>query len=169
MPIYNNPYPATYAQMYQMTPPPQYPQAAAPYQNSAQTYGQSTQNPIIWVTDARDIDAYHVAPNCVVIMRVTSTPDDLYIKQADASGRPFVEVYKRADNQQATLTATTDEEAPEFATKADLAVVNGALRDEITSMSGTLSAIRGDIETMRGDLYGIAGKKKSSKKGDDAE
>lgn len=51
-------------------------------------------------------------------------------------------------------------EAIPYATKDDLSAVIGVVKgfDEV------IGSIRSDIEAMKGDLYGIAGKKKASKK-----
>ena len=37
-------------------------------------------------------------------------------------------------------------------------------QEELIKIAGVLESIRGDLETMKGDLYGVAGRKKPTKK-----
>ena len=43
-------------------------------------------------------------------------------------------------------------------------VINYVTKEELIKIAGVLESIRGDLETMKGDLYGVAGRKKQSKK-----
>ena len=131
---YNNYFPATYQPMYYQ--PPQIPQIQ-----------QNTQpSTLIWVGSFNEAQAYPVAPNNAVALWDSSSPA-IYLKQADASGRPSLKVFdivERTDNAKASSV--------EYATKSDLTAFNKALED-----------FRAEIDAMKGDMYGIAGKKRAKK------
>lgn len=144
-------YPAAYAPMVQQMPQPQ-PQQPQPQQSQ-------TPSPtgIIWVSGEREAQMYPVAPNNAVALWETSGKI-IYLKQADATGKPTIKVYdlvERAD----TSSETT---MPDYATKEDLGKVVGVVK----GFDDILGSLRADIEGIKGDMYGIAGKKKPTKKAD---
>lgn len=140
--------PATYQAFY--TQPQQIPQQQfqQPYYASQQ---QTIQAGIIWVASEKDAQSYPVAPNAAVTLWNQNEPV-VYLKQADASGKPFLKTYdlvERTQNDQSAVSQST---------------VSYATKDELQGVLATLNGMRGDIDTMRSDLYGLAGKKKTVKK-----
>lgn len=132
MPIINGLYPNTY---------PQY----AQYQNQQMMVPNST----VWITDEKEVNNYPIAPNNAVVLRLT-TGERIFVKSADATGRPTVERYDRV--------ASESNDAP-YAMKDDLATVVSAVKD----LSGVVAGIRSEMESIKGDVYGIAGKRKTKK------
>lgn len=143
---YNSYYPATY-QPYQQSY--YQPQQVQPVQQAPQPAS------LIWVGSYAEAQMYPVAPNAAVALWDSSSPA-IYLKQADASGRPTLKTYDLVERVDAT--AQQEDKSTEYATKEDLAAFSTALK-----------AIKSDIETMRGDIYGIAGKRKPTKRAEDDE
>lgn len=106
---------------------------------------------LIWISSEQEAAMYPVAPNNAVTLWSQTEPV-VYLKQADASGRPSIKVYDLTERVTAPQNAR-EGSLPDYATKSDLTALNAALE-----------AIRGEMETMRGDLYGLAGKKKPARK-----
>jgi len=151
MPAYNSFYPATY-QPYQNPYVPAY-QPLQQQQIVPQTQPlQTMQSGIIWVSGDKEAAMYPIAPNNAVTLWSQSEPV-VYLKQADASGKPTMKIY---DLVERTDPSGPEAKAEEYATKADL-----------TAVAGMISTIRSDIDTMKGDLYGVAGKRKASRKDED--
>ena len=143
------PYNPYQTQQYQ-TPQYQAPQNASP-----------TPTSIIWVSGDKEASMYPVAPNNAVTMWSQTEPV-VYLKQADASGRPTMKVYDLVERTEQPHTApdgSGDKNIP-YATKDELSAVVGVVKgfDEL------IGGLKSDIESMKGDLYGIAGKKKTVKK-----
>ena len=63
--------------------------AYLPYQPYYQPYQQ--QSGMLWVSNEQEAYTYPVAPNAAVALWDSSRPT-VYIKQADASGRPTVKI-----------------------------------------------------------------------------
>ena len=134
-PVGYNPYlPANYQQVASPQPP----------QNSS-TSG------IIWVSGAQEAQFYPVAPNCAVALWEQSGKT-VYLKQSDATGKPTMRVYDLIERTD-SAPAAPDGKAHDYATKSELI----AFAESLKSMSS-------DIETMKSDLYGVAGRKKPSRK-----
>lgn len=117
-----------------------YQYASAPAQN---------QNSIIWVNGDKEASAYPVAPNNAVALWDSENPT-IYLKQADASGRPSIKVFDLVER------TAKEETSADYATKAD-----------ITAVMRSLSDMKADLEGIKNDVYGLAGKKR--KKGEDDE
>jgi len=156
MPAYNyypyyQPYP-TYPQIPQAVPPTVPQQISLPQQPF-----QSAQAGMIWVSGEREAQMYPVAPNNAVTLWSQTEPV-VYLKQADATGKPTLKVYDLVERAQAT--DGQDKPSDDYAKKSDLAAVAGVVKgfDEV------IGSIRADIDTMKGDMYGIAGKKKPARK-----
>lgn len=130
---------------------------------------QQTSNPstIIWVRNNQDAAMYPVAPNNAVALWDSSTPV-IYLKQADASGKPSMKTYdlvERTEQPADTQKSETGRDTP-YAMKEDVAALAGIVK----GFDGMIASIKGDIEKMSGDLYGLAGsKKKSTKKAESEE
>lgn len=150
---YQNPYQQGYYPMYQQPQIQPVQQPVMP-QNAA-NFG-TTQSSIIWIGGDREAQMYPVAPNNAVTLWSTTEPV-VYLKQADASGKPTLKVYDLVERTEAMSDKAT---AEEYATKADLGAVVGVVKD----FNDVVSALKSDVETMKGDIYGLAGKKKTVKK-----
>lgn len=167
---YNNYFPMNYQPYYY----PQYQQSFQPMQPQYQTQ-QAVQTPapapsnpssIIWINSERDAAMYPVAPNNAVALWNQNDPV-VYLKQADASGKPTMKVYdlvERAETPSESAEAKPDKSIS-YATKDDLGAVVGVVKD----FDKAIGSLRSEIDSMKGDLYGIAGKKKpaSAKKAED--
>lgn len=104
---------------------------------------------------------YPVAPNSAVTLWNQMEPV-VYLKQSDATGKPTLKVYDLVERSAEKPAVQGETKAEEYATKAELSAMAGVVRnfDEL------LGSLRSDIDTMKSDMYGIAGKKKTSKKAD---
>ena len=127
------------------------------YQPYANYYPQMPQNPpasgIIWVSGTQEAQMYPVAPNNAVALWEQSGKV-IYLKSADATGKPTMRVYDLVERTETAPNATEQiEKHDSFATKEELATVAGAIKSVLS-----------EIEQMKGDLYGVAGKRRSSKK-----
>ncbi|MBQ7737047.1 MAG: hypothetical protein IJT62_04355 [Oscillospiraceae bacterium] len=112
------------AQPVQQTPPPVQPPAS-----------------IIWVGSSTEATMYPVAPNAAVTLWNQNEPV-VYLKQADASGRPTMKVYDLVERQEAAQgVSSPGGKLPDYATKAELTALNSAL-----------DKLKGDLETMRGEI-----------------
>ncbi len=164
-PQYNfNPYSYGY-QPQQMVQPVQQPQNIQP------TVQQPIQQPsspstIIWVRNNQDAAMYPVAPNNAVALWDSSAPV-IYLKQADASGKPSMKIYDLVERAEQPVDGSKNDGGKDtpYAMKEDVA----ALASVVKGFDGMIASMKGDIEKMSGDLYGIAGKKKSTKKTESEE
>lgn len=116
-----------------------------PYVYQPQQY--TPQNSIIWVSGEREALAYPVAPNNAVTLWSQTEPV-VYLKQADASGKPSVKTYDLVERKESVAP-----DKPDY-----------AMKSEITDVMSVIQSIKADIETMRGDIYGLAGKRRTIKK-----
>lgn len=155
-PNYVNPYAsAYYPQNYQpVQQANQQPQYVSAVQNVA-----PVQNGIIWVSGDDEANAFPLAPNNAVRLWHRTKPI-VYFKEADASGRAAIKAYDLVEHVEVVPEASDTKAAKDYATKDELGAVVGVVKgfDEL------LAAIKTDVETMKGDMYGIAGKKKVSRK-----
>lgn len=112
--MYNNYFPVTYPQVQPMT----YSQ-----------YQQTQTNGINWVQGIEGAKAYPVAPNANVLL-LDSNEQTMYVKSADATGRPTVTVYDYEERKVGNST-TTDTNTAHFVTKDELTeILNGFVRKE---------------------------------------
>lgn len=119
-------------------PYPYYPPFQNPYQmyQTPQVgYTPQTQNSIIWVSGEREALAYPVAPNNAVTLWSQTEPV-VYLKQADASGKPSMKIYDLVERSE-SVSERADKE-PAYATKSELAQFNSALEQ-----------IKADVEKMK--------------------
>ena len=154
--ISNGIYPATYQPyVQQYVPQYQQPQYQVQQSQAVQTpnYAQTS---IIWV-DPEEVNSYPVAPNHAVPLWDKSGKR-IYVKYADATGKPMVETYDLSKH----VEAVSEEEAKElpYAMKEDLSAIVTAFKE----LSGVVSSIKGDVDSLKGDVYGIAGKRRTAKK-----
>lgn len=106
---------------------------------------------------------YPVGPNNAVTLWNQAEPV-VYLKQADASGKPTMKVYDLVEREETGL-ATSEGKTMDFATKEDLSTVAGAVK----ALNDLIGNIKSDVESMKGDVYGLAGKKRSTKKTEEAD
>lgn len=169
MPNYNyypatyNPYSYAYQPIY--NPPvmaqPQ-PQTINTQQPASQTTGPISTG-INWVGNIKEAQMWPVAPNAAVALWDSGAPV-VYLKQADATGKPTLKIFDLVERPERPSESVSGagEKLPDFATKDELAAVVGLVRN----FDGTLKDIRAEMDKMSGDMYGIAGKKKATKKVD---
>ena len=83
-------------QMYQPYQPPMADQLTQlrqnQYQPNMQQGPQQTQSSMIWVSSEQDAFNYLIAPNSAVTLWDSNSPV-VYLKQADASGKPSMKIY----------------------------------------------------------------------------
>ena len=151
---FQNPY-LTYGynQPYQIQQPAPQPAPMNPAQ-------ASPQSSIIWVSGDKEAAMYPIAPNAAVTLWSQSEPV-VYLKQADASGKAILNTYDLVERvEEAPRQA---ERTEEYATKSDLTAVVGVMNN----YKDAISTLKADLETIKSDVYGIAGKKKATKKAEE--
>lgn len=132
---YVNPYlPSFYPQVQQPMPAGQMPSPQQPAQQGNAPSG------ILWVTSEAEAQAYPVAPNNAVALWDSSRPA-VYIKQADASGKPILKAY---DLTERTLAANNAHPAPQEG--KDTAI---ELKREINALWEAVEEIRQKSDTAR--------------------
>ena len=129
MPAYNY-FPATYQPYY--------------YPQQQQT---NTLSGILWVSNEQEAVSYPVAPNAAVALWDSSRPS-VYIKQADASGKPTMKIYDLSERAlNASQGASKDRESKdiEYATKSEMDAISRdfeALKDEIKTIKKEIAKPR---------------------------
>lgn len=124
---FNNPYQPQYVNPYLQQQQVVQPQAQ-----------QNTQPSINWVSGDREAAAYPVAPNNAVALWSQSEPV-VYLKQADATGKPNMKIYDLVERKQSIQTAGDDKL---FATREEL----DHLREEIGSLKAELSKKKAPVK-----------------------
>lgn len=125
-PNYNNPYQQTY------NPYMQQPQIPQPIQQPQipQMQQQNSQPSINWISGDREALAYPVAPNNAVALWSQTEPV-VYLKQADATGKPSMKIYDLVERTAAVAPA----EEKSYATKDELE----HLREEVSRLKTEMS------------------------------
>ena len=108
----------------------------------AQQTGTLAANSIIWVTGERQAAEYPVAPNNAVALWDSSAPV-IYLKTADASGKPVLKAYDLVERTQDVVKSPTSAETdkPIQTHSEDLSFVKSAL-----------NAIQGDLEKIKASI-----------------
>lgn len=130
MPNYNNYFPAGYGYMYP--------------QNQPQMPNNNRDNDFIWVTGKAGADAYNVAPNSRVILW-DSDAQVVYIKSADAMGRPSMQILDYTIRQNDVAKANPLQgNAPqtEYVTRAELEERLRQLKENTANEQSALSAVQ---------------------------
>lgn len=133
------------------------PQMPQPMQQPQQMQSYSpaiNQNGIIWISGLQEAQMYPIAPNNAVALWEKSGKV-IYLKQADATGRPSLTIYDLVERK---------ETAPDASSGKDVNSVSYATKDELSTIVDAVKGLAGEVETMKGDLYGAVGKRKSVKK-----
>ena len=128
------PYPYYY-QPYQPYQPPMPDQLAQLRQGQMQNMQQPLQQPpmqqpvqqpsIVWVPNEQAAREYLVAPNSAVTLWDSSAPV-VYLKQADASGKPSMKIYDLVERNQRPVQAT-QAQAVEYAPLSRLEALEARL------------------------------------------
>lgn len=101
------------------------------YQPNMQQVPQQQAPSIVWVQSEAEAMTYPIAPNNAVTLWDSNAPV-IYLKQADASGKPSMKIYDLVErNSRPVQTMQTQE--VEYATKDELAALAARL-DAITTM-----------------------------------
>lgn len=125
---------------YPIFQPYQTPQAVQqPVQQAQQTAQASS---MIWVRNAQEAAMYPVAPNNAVALW-DSGVSCIYLKQADASGKPTMKTYDLIERIETPAEPAPDTSS--FATKAELAALAGVVKD----VDGIIAAIREDVDALK--------------------
>lgn len=153
-------FPATYNnggyQQFPVFQQQQYNQPVQPQVSQQQTPQQNPSN-ILWVRNEQEAAMYPVAPNNAVPLWDSNNPV-LYLKQADASGKPTMKIYdlvERVQEPQGDEKPKGDK-VTAYATKEELAALAGVVKDVDKIISG-----------LREDVNALKEPKKSKKKEDD--
>ena len=123
-----------------------FPVSYQPYyqpQLPTQTTYQNTQSGILWVGNEQEAVSYPVAPNAAVALWGSSRPS-VYIKQADASGKPTIKIYdltERALNAPQGVSRDRESKDIEYATKS-----------EINAISRDFEALKEEIKILKKDI-----------------
>ena len=151
---YGNPY-MNYPVAYQQ-PIPQMQQSQQAVQPMQTAQGQPS---IIWISSESEALNYPVAPNNAVTLWSVSEPV-VYLKQADATGKPTLKTYDLVERTQSANTARLHQDG-------NTAIY--ARKDDLDAVLGVIKGISGEVEQMKSDLYGMAGRKKPIRKLKDDE
>lgn len=121
--------------------PPQFPQPAIPQAPAPAATAQTSnaqQAGILWVSSEAEARNYPVAPNYAVALWDSSRPA-VYIKQADASGKPVLKAYDLTERSEASNSAPREETGPETAT--------AEAKREIRKLWAAVEEIQARLET----------------------
>lgn len=119
-------------QMNQPSIPQNNQQFQAPPQNPSPVQPTNQNQPgIIWVPSEQAANEYLVAPNNAVALWDSNNPV-IYLKQADASGKPHMTIYDLVERTQANRSPTADSMHP---------AMEYVTRDEFNALSARLDAM----------------------------
>ena len=97
---------------------------------------QTQQNGMLWVGNEQEAMVYPVAPNCAVALWDSMQPY-VYIKQADASGKPVFKAYELRERLQNAPTSAQGGGGSNYTTYATKSEIE-ALRSEIDELKAKL-------------------------------
>lgn len=139
-PNYYNPSP------YQMQYPTQpVPQNQAVQQNQPTVQPQSPSS-ILWVRNNQEAAMYPVAPNNAVALWDSGSPV-IYLKQADASGKPSMKTYDLVERIETPVESVSAQECKDtiYATKSELAALAGVVKD----VDGVIASLKEEVNTLK--------------------
>lgn len=96
-----------------------------PMQNMQQVPQQQASSSIVWVHSEMEASGYPVAPNSAVTLWDSNSPV-VYLKQADASGKPSMKIYDLVERAQRPAQPA-QAPAVEYATRAELEALSARL------------------------------------------
>ena len=124
-PYYPQPMPDNLMQMRQMQQPQMQPMQQPVQQNPI------AQGGVQWVSGEKEARGYLIAPNSAVALWDSTAPT-VYLKQADASGKPTLKIYDLVERAETPRTAP-QEKGVEFVTRKEfdaLAALVGEIKDK---------------------------------------
>lgn len=124
-PYYPQPMPDNLMQMRQMQQPQMQPMQQPVQQNHI------AQGGVQWVSGEQEARGYLIAPNSAVALWDSTAPT-VYLKQADASGKPTLKIYDLVERAETPRTAP-QEKGVEFVTRKEfdaLATLVGEIKDK---------------------------------------
>lgn len=113
---------------------------------------QQAPSTILWVRNEQEAAMYPVAPNNAVQLWDSNSPV-IYLKQADASGKPSMKIYDLLERKQADEPSNSESA---YATKEELAALAGVVKDVDSVIAG-----------LREEVNALKEPKKAKKKEDD--
>ena len=132
MAAFNNSFPYIYPQMYYQPP--------VAYQTATQGQIPGAPTGILWVSGEQEAQNYPVAPNNAVALW-DSTRATVYLKQADASGKPSIKTYdltERAETARVSILPAPEGKDTPYAKKSDVEELSAAveqMRAELESLT----------------------------------
>lgn len=132
--------------------PASYQPGYAQYPVYQQQTPQQAASSIIWVRNEQEAAMYPVAPNNAVPLWDSNSPV-IYLKQADASGKPTMKTYDLIERKQASEPKTTESA---YATK-----------EELAALAGVVKGVDGLIAGLRDEVNALKEPKKAKKKEDE--
>ena len=143
MPVYGNNYFPVGYQPTQVAYPQQMIQNQ-PMQNIQPVQQAQNQSSILWVRNQQEAAMYPVAPNNAVALWDSSAPA-IYLKQADASGKPSMKIYDLVERPETSKTEQIVNSNSEFATKSELAALANIVKD----VNGIIASVRDEVEELK--------------------
>nr|DAF65875.1 MAG TPA: hypothetical protein [Caudoviricetes sp.] len=132
-PYYAQPMPDNLAQLRQQQMPPM--MAPQPPQNPV------AQSGVQWVSGEQEARNWMIAPNAAVALWDSSAPT-VYLKKADASGKPSLTIYDLVERTETTRTASTADP------------VKFVTREEFDALAAVVDGMKGKKKTKEADADG---------------
>lgn len=132
-PYYAQPMPDNLAQLRQQQMPPM--MAPQPPQNPM------AQNGVQWVSGEQEARNWMIAPNAAVALWDSSAPT-VYLKKADASGKPSLTIYDLAERAETPRTAPTADP------------VKFVTREEFDALAAVVDGMKGKKKVKEADADG---------------
>lgn len=160
------------------------------YQSMLQTQSQAQAQPhedFKWVKSEKEVDDWYVEPNHAAAFWHSEEPV-LYLKQADTTGKPTIRTFDLVERLPATEEKQEEPEV-KYVTESDFCSVVKEMTDAFSQFKKEIEALQkvpndiermredlaqfqaitSDVEQMRKDMYGIAGKKKATRRADEED
>lgn len=135
MAAFNSGYPIYYPQMYYQTP--------VAYQATTPNQIPGAQGGILWVSGEQEAQNYPVAPNNAVALW-DSTRATVYLKQADASGKPSIKTYDLTERTESTRVAFSPPQGDKD--------THYAKKSDVDALSDTVEDLRAEIESFKKEV-----------------
>lgn len=132
-PYYAQPMPDNLAQLRQQQMPPM--MAPQPPQNPV------AQSGVQWVSSEQEARNWMIAPNAAVALWDSSAPT-VYLKKADASGKPSLTIYDLVERAETPRTASTADP------------VKFVTREEFDALAAVVDGMKGKKKTKEADADG---------------
>lgn len=130
-----------------------------PMQQMAQPVQQQNQSSILWVSSEREACEYPIAPNAAVALWDSNNPV-VYIRKADASGKPDTEIYDlvKRNTLQAAQAPVQSPQIPN---------VEYVTLERFNALADKYDAIAAELEALKSKPCGC--KRKSAKEDGESE